>query len=75
MSVFNTQGQLSAITAPTLIMVGAKDDVATLAIAADIQAQIAGSRLVTFETGHFMMAEDPEGFLKDLGEFIHSLKK
>jgi 3-oxoadipate enol-lactonase len=75
MSVFNKHGQLSAITVPTLILVGAKDDVATPAIAAGIQAQIAGSRLVKFETGHFMMAEDPEGFRKVLGEFLHSLKK
>lgn len=75
MSVFNTHEQLSAITAPTLIMVGAKDDVATPAIAVGIQAQIAGSRLVTFETGHFMMAEDPVGFRRVLGEFLHSLKK
>lgn len=75
MSVFNTHGQLSAITAPTLIMVGAKDDVATPAIAAGIQTQIAGSRLVKFETGHFMMAEDPDGFRRVLGEFLHSLNK
>ena len=75
MSVFKKRGQLSAITAPTLIMVGAKDDVATPAIAAGIQAQITGSRLVQFETGHFIMAEDPEAFRKVLGEFLYSLKK
>lgn len=75
MSVFGTHGQLSAITAPTLILVGAKDDVATPTIAAGIQAQIAGSRLVTFETGHFIMAEDPDGFRRVLGEFLHSLKQ
>ena len=74
MSVFNTHEQLSAITAPTLIMVGAKDDVATPTIAEGIQIQIAGSHLVTFETGHFMMVEDPEGFRSVLGEFLHSLK-
>lgn len=75
MSVFNRHGRLSAITAPTLILVGAKDDVATPAIAAGIQAQIAGSRLVRFETGHFIMAEDPDGFRRVLGEFLHSLKQ
>ena len=75
MSIFGTHGQLSAITAPTLIMVGARDDVATPAIAAGIQGQITGSRLITFETGHFMMAEDPEGFRRVLGEFLRSLKK
>lgn len=75
MAVFNKHGQLSSITAPTLIMVGAKDDVATPAIAAGIQAQIVGSRLVQFETGHFMMAEDPDGFRRVLGEFLYSLNK
>jgi len=75
MSLFNQHEQLSAITAPTLIMVGAKDGVATSAIAAGIQAQIAGSRLAIFETGHFMMAEDPEGFRRVLGGFLHALKK
>jgi pimeloyl-ACP methyl ester carboxylesterase len=75
MSVFNKHDQLSAITAPTLIMVGAKDDVATPAIAAGIQAQIAGSRMVKFETGHFIMAEDSDNFRRVLGEFLHSLKK
>lgn len=75
MSVFKKDWHLSAITAPILIMVGATDDVATPAIAAGIQAQIAGSRLVKFETVHFMMAEDPEGFRRVLREFLHSLKK
>ena len=75
MSVFKKHGQLSSITAPTLIMVGAKDDVATPAIVAGIQAQIVGSRLVNFETGHFMMAEHPGGFRRVPGEFLHSLKK
>ena len=75
MSVFSRHGRLSAIAAPTLILVGAKDDVATPDIAAGIQAQIAGSRLVRFETGHFIMAEDPDGFRRVLGEFLHSLKQ
>jgi 3-oxoadipate enol-lactonase len=75
MSVFKKRGELSAITVPTLIMVGAKDDVATPVIAAGIQAQIAGFRLVTFETDHFMLAEDPDGFRRVLGEFLRSLKK
>jgi hypothetical protein len=38
MSQFNVHGRLSRITTPTLIMVGAKDDVATPAIAKGIQA-------------------------------------
>lgn len=75
MSRFNVHGQLSKINAPTLIVVGAKDDVATPAIARGIQAQIRGARLVEFNTGHFMMAEDPERFRSVLGEFLHSLPR
>lgn len=73
MSQFDVHGRLSKITAPTLIVVGVKDDVATPAIARGIRAQIAGARLVEFNTGHFMMAEDPERFQTILGTFLHSL--
>ena len=73
MSQFNTHGQLSRIHAPTLIMVGAKDDVATPAIAKGIQDQIDGAELVQFNTGHFMMAEDPERFRTVLGDFLQRL--
>jgi 3-oxoadipate enol-lactonase len=75
MAQARVQGRINAITAPTLVVVGAKDDVATPAIARGIQAQIAGAQLVEFNTGHFMMAEDPEQFSKVLGEFLQSLKK
>lgn len=75
MSQFNTHGQLSRINVPTLIMVGVKDDVATPAIAKGIQEQIRGAQLVEFNTGHFMMAEDPERFQAVLGEFLRSLKQ
>ena len=75
MSRFSVHGQLSRITAPTLVMVGAKDDVATPAIAKGIQAQIAGAQLVEFDTGHFMMAENPEQFHVVLGNFLASLPR
>ncbi|MGD9724902.1 MAG: alpha/beta fold hydrolase [Nitrospiraceae bacterium] len=75
MSQFNVHGRLARITAPTLIMVGAKDDVATPAIAKGIQAQIAGAQLVEFDTGHFMMAEDPDRFRTVLGEFLRTLPR
>jgi 3-oxoadipate enol-lactonase len=75
MAQANVHGRISAITAPTLVAVGAKDDVATPAIARGIQAQTAGAQLVEFNTSHFMMAEDPERFRKVLGEFVQSLKK
>ncbi|MBX3371060.1 MAG: hypothetical protein KF793_11790, partial [Nitrospira sp.] len=73
MSQFNVHGQLTRIQVPTLIMVGVKDDVATPAIAKGIQAQIAGSQVVEYQTGHFMMAEDPDRFRTVLGEFLKGL--
>jgi 3-oxoadipate enol-lactonase len=75
MAQASVRGQISKITAPTLVVVGTKDDVATPAIAKGIQSQIAGAQLVEFNTGHFMMAEDPERFRKVLGDFLQSLKK
>jgi len=75
MAQANVHGQIYKITAPTLVVVGAKDDVATPAIARGIQAQITGAQLVEFNTGHFMMAEDPEGFRTVLGEFLQTLKQ
>ncbi len=36
-------------------------------------AAIAGARLVTFDTGHFMMAEDPDRFRTVLRTFLQSL--
>jgi pimeloyl-ACP methyl ester carboxylesterase len=73
MTQANVHGEIRKIKAPTLVVVGAKDDVATPAIAQGIQAQIAGARLVTFDTGHFMMAEDPDRFRTVLRTFLQSL--
>jgi len=75
MSQANVHGRLHKITVPTLVVAGAKDDVATPAIARGIHAQIAGSKLVEFDTGHFMMAEDPERFRTVLGDFLRTLPK
>lgn len=75
MSQFHVHGRLSAIAVPTLIMVGAKDDVATPAIAVGIQGQIPGAQLVEFNTGHFMMAEDPDRFRIVLGDFLARLPR
>ncbi|WP_395735085.1 alpha/beta fold hydrolase, partial [Prosthecobacter sp.] len=75
MSQFNVHGRLSRITVPTLIMVGAKDGVATPTIAKGIQAQIPGAKVVEFDTGHFMMAEDPDQFRTVLGNFLKGLPR
>lgn len=74
MSQFTVQGRLSQIDAPTLIMVGAKDDVATVSIAKRIAEQMRGAEVVEFNTGHFIMAEDPQAFGAVLGKFLRRLK-
>jgi 3-oxoadipate enol-lactonase len=71
----DVRGHISRITAPTLIVVGAKDDVATPAIARGMQSQISGAQLVEFDTGHFMMAEDPDRFRSALGAFLSKLPR
>lgn len=71
----NVHHEITKITAPTLVVVGAKDDVATPTIAKGIQAQIKGAQLVEFNTGHFMMAEDPERFRTVLGTFLQQLPR
>ena len=75
MSQFHVRGQLTRITVPTLIMVGAKDGVATPTIAKGMQAQIPGAQLAEFDTGHFMMVEDPEKFRMVLGDFLTQLPR
>lgn len=75
MAQANVHGRINKIAAPTLVVVGAKDDVATPLIAREIQTQIPGAQLVEFNTGHFMMAEDPERFRTALGEFLQTLKR
>ena len=54
---------------------GRKRRVATPTIAKGIQSQIPGAQLVEFDTGHFMMAEDPEKFRAVLGDFLKKLQR
>ena len=75
MSRFDVHDRLSQIDAPTLVMVGTKDDVATVAIAKGIVKEMHGAQLAEFNTGHFIMAEDPQAFGAVLGKFLHRLKQ
>ncbi len=61
------------ITAPTLILWGAADDVLPASQAADLVSAIVGSRQVTYEaTGHLVLWEQPERVAADLAAFIGS---
>lgn len=74
MTRFNLRGKLSSITAPTLVLAGSEDDVATPAVAHQIQSQIPGSKCVIFEkAGHFMMMEQPDRYRAVLREFLDGL--
>lgn len=71
MTRFNVRGKLSGIIAPTLVLAGSEDDVATPVIARQIQSQIPGAKCVIFEkAGHFMMIEQPDRYRAVLRDFL-----
>jgi pimeloyl-ACP methyl ester carboxylesterase len=58
---------------PTLIVWGTDDAIIPSRHAADTQAKLPGSRVEIFEgVGHFPQCEDPERFVRVLGDFIES---
>ncbi|MCA1833565.1 MAG: alpha/beta fold hydrolase [Actinomycetota bacterium] len=80
-SVINTRGQRVgaadrlhlAAHIPTLIVWGERDMIIPVTHAHVAHEAIAGSKLVLFPTaGHFPHAEDPERFVRELGDFIGS---
>ena len=63
-----TQG---SITVPTLILWGGEEDVLPAGQAAELQAAIEGSRVVTYEgVGHLVLWEQPERVAEDVTAFI-----
>jgi pimeloyl-ACP methyl ester carboxylesterase len=59
------------ITAPTLILWGAEDDILPASQAQELAAAIDGSRLVIYEeTGHLVLWERPERVAADAAAFI-----
>jgi pimeloyl-ACP methyl ester carboxylesterase len=63
---------LPAIQAPTLILWGSRDREVPQSAMETMHAQIAGSRLVMFETaGHFPFLDVPEEFSRRLIAFLH----
>jgi proline-specific peptidase len=67
---WDVSAQLGQINAPTLITSG-KYDEATLAIMDTVHKGIRGSQWVLFEnSAHTAHAEEPERYMKVLGDFI-----
>ena len=62
--------RLSTIKVPTLILVGEHDQ-SDPAMSKEMQARIAGSRLVVLpNSGHMTFVDQPEAFLKVVNEFL-----
>jgi pimeloyl-ACP methyl ester carboxylesterase len=65
---------LPRVDIPTLLIWGGQDVRSPLFVAEDLQAQIAGSRLVVIDgVGHLSQAEAPERFNDELRRFLESL--
>ncbi|EIK54068.1 beta-ketoadipate enol-lactone hydrolase [Stutzerimonas stutzeri TS44] len=62
--------QLGDISAPTLVVCGAKDPVTTVEHGQFIQAQVAGAELAAFEAAHLSNVEAGEVFTQRVLEFL-----
>jgi rifampin ADP-ribosylating transferase len=66
--------ETGTITAPTLIIWGARDELLSWADERALAAAIPGSRLVVYQdTGHLVLWEQPERVASDLAAFVASL--
>ena len=66
---------MATITAPTLIVWGARDEVLTSEDQRALAAAIPGSRLIVYQdTGHLVLWEQPERVASDLTAFVDGLK-
>ena len=63
---------IKAVTAPTLVVIGANDPATTPADGLAIHAAIRGSRTVTLDAGHISNVEQPEAFTHAVAAFLAS---
>jgi pimeloyl-ACP methyl ester carboxylesterase len=61
------------ITAPTLVVWGAKDPTLSLRVGRATHEAIAGSELAVLQTGHVVFSSDPDGFLAVVEPFLRRL--
>jgi esterase len=57
---------------PTLFLKGNKSPLVSEKFYGEIKEKFPNSKVVDFNTGHWLHAEDPEKFLKVLSEFINN---
>jgi pimeloyl-ACP methyl ester carboxylesterase len=68
---FDLRGELRAIEAPTLVLVGDDDFICGTVCAEAIVRELPDARLVTIpESGHFVYVEQPEAFRTALTDFL-----
>ena len=69
----DARGALAAITCPTIILVGAEDELTPPALAHEMHALIPESRLTTIaDCGHLSTLEQPEAVNRALVDFLRS---
>jgi pimeloyl-ACP methyl ester carboxylesterase len=70
-SAYDRTARLGEIHAPTLILHGRRDKIAPYALAQEMRAGIAGSRLVAFDGGHlFFLFRERRRFLDTAAQFL-----
>ena len=68
---FDLRGDLSRITAPTVVITGADDFITGPVCAAELAAGIPGGETVVLpDTGHFIFVESPERFRSEMFRFL-----
>jgi proline iminopeptidase len=72
---WDVRAKLSAVHAPALVIVGAKDSITSPARADELVKAIAGAQLVTLpNSGHMGHVEEPAAFAAAVQEFAHKLE-
>ncbi len=64
------EAAMARVACPTLFLLGAQDVMTPLQAAATLQAGARHARTVTLNCGHALMAEDPQGVLQALQDFL-----
>ncbi len=63
-------GALQALSVPTLVVAGRRDQMTPYRAGQALAAQIAGAQLVALDAGHSMMSEAPRATLQALRDFL-----
>jgi pimeloyl-ACP methyl ester carboxylesterase len=70
---YDLRDRAGQLTAPTLVVWGAKDPTLSLRVAHATHHAIKGSELAVLQTGHVVFSSDPEGFLNVVEPFLRRI--